>query len=65
MTKEEWEQYKADQHSDDPLVRMQAQIVMQMFPDWDNPKKVKFDEEGVGGIEAIIRSVLNDYEVEK
>lgn len=35
MTKEEYEQCKIDQHSDDPLKAIQAQFILAMFPTED------------------------------
>lgn len=45
MTKEEYEQCKVDQYSDDPYKALQAKLILNMFPTEDTQYKITTKDE--------------------
>ena len=63
MTKEEYEQCKIDQHSDDPHKAIQAQFILAMFPTEDTNYPIG-SAEGVKDFmnksDGILRNILEN-----
>ena len=64
MTKEEYEQCKIDQYSDNPLKALQARFILTMFPTEDAKFVANTKEEMSAFMdksESVLRGLLGEY----
>lgn len=60
MTREEYEQCKVDQHSDDPYKAIQAKFILSMYPTFET--KHKFNADSMDNFEGTLRGILKELE---
>lgn len=61
MNEEEYNEVICKVNSDDILERMNALILLSIFPKYDKNTTIEYTEDGVGSVESKIRSVLGGF----